>query len=188
MMHKMMEDMEDCPIIAAIKDDEGLKACLQSDSSVIFVLYGDICTVSEIIEKIKESGKKAVIHMDLVQGLSGKEVSVDFLKKHTRADGIITTRPALIRRAKELGMFTVLRFFVIDSMAYENIQKQSAAVQPDVIEILPGLMPKVIGRIRRTVRRPVIAGGLISEKEDIMAALDAGAVAISTTNRDVWFM
>lgn len=187
-MHKMMEDLEDCPIIAAVKDEEGLSACLRSESSVIFVLYGDLCTIDGIVEKIKQSGKKAVVHMDLIQGLSGKEAAVDFLKKYTMADGIITTRPALVRRAKELGLFTVLRFFVIDSMAYENIQKQSAAVSPDVIEILPGLMPKVIQKIRRAVRRPVIAGGLISEKEDIMAALDAGAVAISTTNQEVWFM
>ena len=67
-------------------------------------------------------------------------------------------------------------------------EKRTAAVCPDVIEILPGLMPKVIRRICQTVRRPVIAGGLISEKEDIMAALKAGAAAISTTNQQVWFM
>ena len=125
---------------------------------------------------------------DLIQGLGNKEISVDFIKNQTRADGIISTRPPMMRRAKELGLFTVMRFFVIDSMAYENIQKQTAAVCPDVIEILPGLMPKVIRRICQTVRRPVIAGGLISEKEDIMAALKAGAAAISTTNQQVWFM
>ena len=34
---------------------------------------------------------------------------------------------------------------------------------------------------------PVIAGGLISDKEDIIAALDAGAAAISSTNPAIWF-
>ena len=82
----------------------------------------------------------------------------------------------------------MLRFFVIDSMALENIQKQTAAVMPDVVEILPGLMPKMIRKIRKSIRRPLIAGGLISDKEDIMAALDAGAVAVSTTKEPVWFM
>lgn len=187
-MHKMMEELEDCPIIAAIKDEEGLKACLRSESSVIFVLYGDICNIHSIVKQIKDSKKRAVVHMDLIQGLSGKEVAVDFLKQNTQIDGIITTRPALIKKAKEEGLFTVLRFFAIDSMAYENIQKQAAAVSPDVVELLPGLMPKVIRKVRHTIRRPVIAGGLISEKEDIMGALDAGAIAISTTNQNVWFM
>ena len=33
---------------------------------------------------------------------------------------------------------------------------------------------------------PVIAGGLISDKEDVMGALGAGAAAVSTTNQKVW--
>ena len=49
-------------------------------------------------------------------------------------------------------------------------------------------MPRVIRRICEESRIPVIAGGLITEREDIMAALNAGAVSISTTNRKVWFM
>lgn len=57
-----------------------------------------------------------------------------------------------------------------------------------MIEVLPGVMPKVLGRICKESRIPVIAGGLISDKEDIMAALNAGAVSISTTNQQVWFM
>lgn len=187
-MHKMIEELEDCPIIAAIKDDRGLEACLTSESSLIFILYGDICSIGGIVKKIKESGKRAVVHMDLIQGLSGKEVAVDFIKEYTQADGIITTRPGMIRKAKEAGLFTVLRFFAIDSMAFENIRKQTGAVLPDVIEVLPGLMPKIIQKLHRTLHRPLIAGGLISEKEDIVAALDAGAVAVSTTNENVWFM
>ena len=35
---------------------------------------------------------------------------------------------------------------------------------------------------------PVIAGGLISDKEDIIAALDAGAASISTTKEELWFL
>ena len=37
-------------------------------------------------------------------------------------------------------------------------------------------------------RVPVICGGLIQEKEDVMNALASGAAAISTTSSDVWFM
>ena len=32
----------------------------------------------------------------------------------------------------------------------------------------------------------MIAGGLITEKEDVIAALSAGAIAVSSTNQDVW--
>ena len=188
MKKEFKEALEDSPIIAAIKDDEGLQKCLDSDSRVIFILYGDICNISDIVDTVKSSGKIAMVHLDLIAGLSAKEISVDFIKKYTKADGIITTKPALIKRAKELSLYTILRLFVIDSMAYDNIQKQTAGYRPDVIEILPGLMPRVIERIKKSVRCKVIAGGLISEKEDIVAALKAGAVAISTTDKNVWKM
>ena len=32
----------------------------------------------------------------------------------------------------------------------------------------------------------MIAGGLITEKEDVIAALSVGAIAVSSTNQDVW--
>ena len=55
-----------------------------------------------------------------------------------------------------------------------------------MVEVLPGLMPKILRKICRTSRVPVIAGGLISDKEDVMGALGAGATAVSTTNQGVW--
>lgn len=183
-----MDLMEESPIIAAVKDYSGLSKCLESESKIIFVLFGDILTINDIISKIKDSGRIAIIHIDLINGLSSKEIAIDYIKHNTKADGIISTKQALIKHARELGLFTVFRFFVIDSMAFENIKKQSEAVKPDFIEILPGVMPKVIKRISSIVSMPVIAGGLISDKEDVMAALSAGAVSISSTNPDVWFM
>lgn len=54
------------------------------------------------------------------------------------------------------------------------------------MEVLPGLMPKILKKICKTSRVPVIAGGLISDKEDVMGALGAGAAAVSTTNQEVW--
>ena len=37
--------LEDCPVIAAVKDETGLKECLYSESQIIFLLFGDICSV-----------------------------------------------------------------------------------------------------------------------------------------------
>ena len=82
----------------------------------------------------------------------------------------------------------VQRFFVIDSMALANVTRRHDACRPDFIEILPGVMPKIIRRICQETQTPIIAGGLVSDKEDIMAALGAGACAVSTTNPEVWRM
>lgn len=182
------EAIENTPIIPAIKDEESLEVCLKSDSSVIFILFGDICGIADIVERIKEKGKLAMVHMDLIAGLGSKEVSVDYIKKRTRADGIITTKPILVKRAKELGLAAVLRFFIIDSMALANLSRQTREARPDCIEVLPGVMPKVIRKITKENKIPLIAGGLISDKEDVCNALDAGAVAVSSTNTKIWFL
>ena len=165
---------------------------MKSDVDAVFILYGDICTIADIVAKVKEAGKTAMVHMDLITGLSPKDISTDFIRKYTLADGIITTKGNLISHAKEIGLATVLRYFVLDSMALINIERQShqnRETQPDMIEILPGIIvPKMIRKICAMSRVPVICGGLIQEKEDVMHALASGAAAISTTCPDVWFM
>ncbi|WFR68035.1 glycerol-3-phosphate responsive antiterminator [Curtobacterium flaccumfaciens] len=49
-------------------------------------------------------------------------------------------------------------------------------------------MPRVITWLRDDTAVPVIAGGLVCDKADVMAALGAGAVAVASSNRDVWGM
>lgn len=181
--------LESNPVIAAVKSMEGLEACCELEEiKVVFVLFGDICNIAEIVRRIQETGKIAMVHVDLITGLSGKEIAVDFIKAQTNADGIISTKPLLIKRARELSLYTTLRVFVLDSMAFENIEKQISTARPDTLEILPGLMPKVIRRVNKMVKIPVIAGGLISDKEDILAALSAGAISVSSTNTKIWHM
>ncbi len=182
----MLEAIEDNPILVAVKDNGGLARSLEMDCHVIFILYGNICSLPEIVKRVKDAGKMAIVHIDLVAGLGNKEVAVDFVQQRTAADGIISTKPTLIRRAKELGLFTILRVFLLDSMALENLKKQEIAVAPDMIEILPGVMPKVTGRLTRELHTPIICGGLISDREDILNALQAGAMAISSTDQSVW--
>ena len=170
-MHRdFIEKLEANPVIAAVKDDQGLEKAIQTECEIIFILYGDICTISQIVDKVKSAGKLAMVHLDLITGLNNtKEISVEFIKNNTNADGIITTKGNLIGRAKELGLYTVLRYFVIDSMALVNI-----------------VLPKIIKRVNATSKVPVLAGGLIGDRDDVMNALNNGVLAVSTTNEAVW--
>ena len=187
--NRFYEAVEANPVIASVKDMKGLEECCGiKDIRVIFILFGDICSLKGIIKKIKDANKIAMVHIDLITGLSSKEVSVDFIRQNTDADGIISTKPALIKRGKDLGMFTILRYFLLDSMSLEIIKQQEYMVKPDFIEVLPGVMPKIIKKICRASKVPIIAGGLITDKESVMGALSAGVIAVSTTNHDVWKM
>lgn len=182
------EALEDFPIIAAIRDEQALEECLKTECQNIFILYGNVLTIGDIVDRITDAGKYAYVHMDMIEGLSSKEVAVEYIKTHTRAAGIISTKSALIRKAKELNLFAIQRFFMLDSLAVKNVKKQMEQTRPDFIEILPGLMPGVIANVKKEIGQHVIAGGLISQKEDILNALNAGATAISTTHSKLWYM
>lgn len=186
-MKRFRDVLEDNPIVAAVKDEKQLDKALQADVQVIFVLFGNILSVSDISEKIVNSNKIGIIHVDLVEGLANKEVSLKFLKKSTKFHGIISTKPQIIRSAKNLGFIAVQRVFILDSLSKENI-KSHLVQECDAVEMLPGLLSKVITELSSVVKKPLIAGGLISDKEDVLEALKAGATCISTTKEDIWYM
>lgn len=171
--------------MAAIKDEAGYKNALTGNCQIIFVLFGDIVSIPHIVEELKKAGKTVFVHIDLIDGLSSRDIAVDYIAKNTQADGIISTRPNMMKCAKKNHLLAVQRFFVIDSIAFENIEKQLSG-SADAIEILPGVMPKVITRIVKSVDKPVIAGGLIADKEDVLSALHAGAFAISSSKGNDW--
>lgn len=185
MSHDLIARMERDAIVPAVKDLSQLEAALACPCSVVFVLCGDILNIDTILRRLHEAGKKAVVHADLVAGLASKEIAVDFLQR-CGADGIISTRPHLIRRGRELGLGTVLRVFAIDSKAVSNLYREVETGCPDAIEVLPGAMPQLLSRLSRELPVPLIAGGLLIEKADVMAALAAGARCVSTSDAALW--
>ena len=185
MRHPMMSVLEQNPVLPAVKDAGRLEACLAQPAGVVFLLCGDILNIDRLIDRVHQAGKYAVVHADLVAGLAPKEIAVDYLRS-CGADGIISTRPHIIRRGRELGMLTVLRVFAIDSKAVSNLGKETGMGMPDLIEVLPGTIYRVIARLSRELPVPLIAGGLLADKADVTAALSAGALCVSASDPQLW--
>ena len=51
MEQRFYDAMADCPVVAAVKDFEGVEQCLKSDVKIVFILFGDICNIAEIVER-----------------------------------------------------------------------------------------------------------------------------------------
>lgn len=184
----LQEQVQINPVIAAVCNEEELSLALASDCRVVFLLLGDVLNIGSLTRRVHDSGKLCVIHLDLIEGFSSKEIAVDAIQKATGAEGIISTRGALIRRAKQLGLAAVQRGFMLDSRSLASFEQQISQSKPDFVEILPGLLPKVIAQLKERVRVPIIAGGFIHEKEDVIAALQAGALAVSASSPKIWSM
>ena len=71
MDRKYYDAIEGNPVVAAVKDMEGLRICCRlEDIKVVFILFGDICSIGEIVSQVKETGRMAMVHVDLIAGLS----------------------------------------------------------------------------------------------------------------------
>ncbi len=184
----LLDALRDDPVIASVKDVGALDDVLASDRGVVFVLFGSVLDVADVVARAKDTGKTVLVDVDLLDGFSSRDVVVTWLAANTRADGVLSTKSNLVRAARRAGLVAVQRFFLVDSFSYHQLPRVVEQARPDAIEILPGCMPRVITWLRSDTDVPVIAGGLVCDKADVMAALGAGAVAVASSNRDVWDM
>ena len=185
MSKKLIEQLENSPVISAIREDRFSEA-VTSPSEVIFLLGCNVLTVQGLIETAHKNGKMILVHIDLADGIGKDKAGVQYLTK-CGVDGIISTRSHLIRAAKELGLITVQRFFALDSQGVDSIDEVLNSSAPTLVEIMPGTVSKVIKRFSGG-KIPVIAGGLIETKQEVMDALSNGALAVSTGKKDLWYI
>lgn len=173
-------------VIAGVKDVDDLDDALDSDCEVIFLLCGNIFNLRECVNKVHEKNKIIFIHIDLVEGFSRDSVALQYISQEIRPDGIISTKNNLLKGAKSLGMLTIQRIFIIDSLSISTAIKASQMINPDAIEIMPGIMPRITEQISSSLDVPVIVGGLISFREEVKMALESGALGVSTSSKKLW--
>ena len=172
-------------VAAAVRTQEDFLAALDSRVDVIFLLYSNILTVAEHIQKSHDAGKKVFIHMDFSEGIGKDRAGLQYLKS-LGADGILTTKTSMIRPAKETGLITVQRFFILDSHSVDTALDSIRIAKPDVVEIMPGVVVKKIKEFADKVNTPILVGGLLEFPEEVDAAIEAGATAVSTADRILW--
>jgi len=172
-------------VIAAVRSQEDFKAALQSRVSIIFDLNPDILTLYDNVKSVHDAGKKLYIHLDLAMGIGKDKIGVLYAAK-AGVDGIISTRVNIIKLAREVGLFTVQRVFAVDSQSISTTVESLKTSKPDMVEIMPGIIPKVIKRLVSEINMPIIAGGLLEDRTEIEEAAKSGATAVSTGAKALW--
>lgn len=185
-MKKSIVDIVESQVIAAVSSEDLIDQAIKSKSNIAFLLTGDIFTLEDYVKRLKDGQMNVFIHMDFIEGISSDKSGIRYIAQQIKPDGIITTKTHLIREAKEYGLITIQRIFMLDQNAYDKGIKMVKQCQPDAIEVLPGLMPRVIYDITDQTNLPVIAGGLIKKESEILEALRAGALATSIGKPSLW--
>lgn len=185
-MIRIKEILERNPVIPAIKDEETFKSALNSSNEIVFIIISNIINIKYMCEKLKEKNKLVFIHVDMIDGLNSTNFGIEYIMNEIKPLGILTTKSNVVSHAHKIKIPVIQRFFILDSFSLEKTLTNIKDNKSIAVEIMPALMPKIIKRISSQIKQPTITGGLITDKEDIISALTAGASSVSTTNKNLW--
>ena len=184
---KLRAALEEHPIIAAVRDDAGLKTALAAPVGVIFLLSSDISRIEAVGATVAAAGKLLFIHLDFVDGLGKDETGLSFLVHHAKPTGVISTRTGLVQAARRAGVIPLQRLFLLDSQSLNTGLEAARNSKAEVVEVLPGIVPRAIGAVRSQLPNSlIIAGGLVRTEKEAAKALTAGAVGVSTSCTALW--
>lgn len=180
--------LESSRIVPAVKHMDDLAEALNIPSiSVVFLLGGDIESLEQALKLAnKYPGKYVLAHIDLMEGIGKDGAGIRFLRK-MGLRGVVSVKAQLLQQAKEQGMLTVQRLFLVDSEAIRTGLKVIKKVTPDAIEILPATVPQfAISEFRKATDSSLLGGGLLRTEEDVHIALRTGLTAVTASRRNIW--
>lgn len=186
MLKRLPDQYQPSPIVIALRDPRDLPLALASAHRTIFLLGGTLTGLPQTVAAARSRGRDVFVHADLIQGLGRDAQAVRWLAEAVKPTGILSTRASTVLQAKHLGLVAVQRIFLVDSQALRTGLHVAQEIQPDFLEVMPGVIPGAIRELVQQAPCPVIAGGLCKTVAHYRAALQAGAVAISTSCRDLW--
>ena len=182
---KLKGKFEDNPMVVAVTNEVTLGFALNSTNEIVFLLSGTISDLRVTVNKLLDKGKLVFVHIDMISGMSSSPAVVEFIGDiFDKKVGIITTKPALVKKAISENIRVIHRAFMVDSKSknifLDNITQNFT---PDAVEIMPAMVHSVIREVRdKLPKMTIIAGGLVTDKKEIYEIINSGADAISTSS------
>lgn len=166
--------------ISTMKEFEGF---LKSRFTWGVLMEFHIALLPDMVREAHKAGKKILFHLDLLKGIATDEYGCEYACQKLKADGIISTRPKVLETAKKNKCLAILRLFLIDTRSLDRGIGVCNALEPDYVEVLPGIACGILDYIRERTEVPFMCGGLIRSPEEIERCFEAGACAVTISNR-----
>lgn len=173
-------------IIPAVKSVKGFEQFLQTDYEYCVLMNLHLSILHRIVEKAHAADKKCLLHLDLINGLTSDEYGAEYAIQSINVDGLVSTKNSVIKIAKKKKVMAIYRVFLIDNHSLTKSMTRVNELRPDFVEVLPALAYKVIPKIKEVTSVPIIGGGLITCKEDINECIEAGIIAVTTSDSNLW--
>ncbi len=166
-------------IIPAVNDFKQFRMFLESEYPACVLMHCRLSDLDTMFETLRTRGKNALVHCDLIKGLSADEYGAEHLCSRFAPLAVISIKPAVITACKRLRVTAVQRAFLIDSSALEKSLAAIEKTKPDYVELLPALCRELFPVLRKRLNIPLIAGGLIQSRKMAEEILNCGVEAVT---------
>lgn len=173
-------------LTASIKDPKSLDQFLETDVKIGSLLTGNISVIKKYVDVLKKNERFVFLHLEKIEGISYDKEGLKFVAKFFKPHGIISTKSSLIKIAKSLDLLTIQRLFLVDSDAMKRGLDSINRDRPTAVEVMPGIIPKAIKELSQNTNVPIITGGLFKNKNQMIEALEHGAIAVSSGTPKLW--
>lgn len=181
-----MLEIKDMVIPSCVNNSQLKYAAEETDYEYIMLKMGDIFSIRKIANYIHGRGKKMMLHLDSLKGVTRDSTGFEYLKK-SGVDSVITMKSRQVRMIKDAGIQAVLGCFIVDSASLEQTILNTRSNKPDAIIVMPMTVPdSVYEKIREACDTTILAGGLGVEKEIIRHVLDQGVSACAVTDSEMF--
>ncbi len=172
-------------VIPAISSHQAMRHFFKTDLEIGLLMNFQLAQLDELISAMRAHQKKVFVHLELIKGLSNDEFGAIYLIQNFQVDGIITTKPRVIELCKKRSTFSIMRFFLKDTLSLNQSLEMMKHYQPDAVELLPAI-PHMIDTVKTHHDIPIFLGGLIKNQAEVEDAKNGGAVGITTSSESLW--
>lgn len=170
-------------ILPALSTMKEFEKFMKSDDTYGIIMNLHVGLLQGIVREAHANEKKILLHLDLTKGLSADVYGCEYACQVLKVDGIISTKNKVIESAKKCGKIAILRLFLIDSKSLEKGISICNSIEPHYVEVLPGIAYDIIPMIKEQVSCEIMCGGLIKTEEQIEKCMQAGAHAVTISQK-----
>lgn len=175
------------PVIATLYGVEQFDAFVKSAAEVAIVANVDLRMLHKVVGALTKAGKYVIVNIDSCDGLSQDKGGVEYLAD-IGVTSLVSTRVATIQRGNRAGLITIQKVFVTDRSTWPRSVKALEQSDPNIVQLMPAPMLTRLSTEDRNALPPIVASGFVCDETDALDALERGAIAVSTSDAQLWGM
>lgn len=176
-------------VIPSLRNLKNIEKAIKSPSEYILLSEVNIGNLKEISAICRKAKKKVLVSVDVLGGFKGDKIGVKLLKNLFQIDGVVSTNVQVLRMAKQEGLLTVYRLFMIDSRSLTRAAQILKQGDFDCVEVLPGEYAyQKVDIIKKHLSSDVqlIASGFIETQEIADKILSKDFIAVTSSQTKLW--